>query len=104
MAHAVGAPGGRDPAPNRSRSPNEVREPTFAAPEDLDLRKRHRGGSAGQERLVDRSRTSFKTTHAEDAEKVRADLRSRELAPGLAQETKFDARDDDPSLCRRCAA
>ena len=103
MAHAVGAPGGRDPAIVHAL-PDEVREPTFAAPEDLDLRKRHRGGSAGQERLVDRSRTSFKTTHAEDAEKVRADLRSRELAPGLAQETKFDARDDDPSLCRRCAA
>ena len=35
---------------------------------------------------------------------MRADLRSREFAPGLAQETKFDACDDGPSLFRRCAA
>ena len=41
---------------------------------------------------------------AEDAEEVRADLRSREFAPGLAQESKFDARDYDPSLFRRCSA
>jgi hypothetical protein len=61
------------------------------------------GAVLGKNGLVDHSRTSFKTTHAEDAENVRADLRSREFAPDLAQEAEFDARDDGPPLFRRCA-
>ncbi len=38
------------------------------------------------------------------AEEVRADLRSREFATGLAQKSKFDARYDGAPLFRRCAA